>query len=174
MHIYSKVIKFTSEITARSSYGNASRKILQRRHFLSVTGFTLLEILIVVVIISILAGLAIPKFNKTVESAKGKEAVVNLELIRTAERMYYLDYNTYTVALPPWDPLVPAYLPENPNANPNRNWDYSFSPLMTQPRPIGNFFAQRRGGIYSAQFIGMDFNGNLMNNAPCVWPWPPN
>jgi len=57
--------------------------------------FTLLELMIVVIIIGILSGIAIPGFIRTTEKAKGDEAITNLRLIFTGERMYRLDYNIY-------------------------------------------------------------------------------
>jgi len=133
-------------------------------------GFTLLEILLVVVIIGILAGLAIPKFNKTIESAKGKEAYVILETIRTAERMYYLDYGAYSNASAQtpdtWDQLVPDYLLENPNLRQNRNWDYYASGVTCS--------AVRLGGAYDNYRIGIYINGDMLTTLPYCWPWPPN
>ncbi len=131
--------------------------------FLSLTGFTLLEILIVIVIIGILASLAIPNFIKTTEAAKGKEAVVNLETIRTAERMYYLDNNHHSSNNGgDFSELVPSYLPENPNSNPTRNWNYWFtSPL---------FYAQRRAGAYNDDEIHLNYDSDQLSED---WPWPP-
>ena len=145
-------------------------------------GFTLLEILIVVVIIGILAGLAIPKFNKTIETAKGKEAYVTLETLRTAERMYYLDYGSYTSIVGmggPFSQLVPDYLPENPNRNyPDGNWGYAYWTSSSLPRVV----ARRLGGAYSPiggpyKYVGMDMNGNMLNGTygqNYYWPWPPD
>jgi len=59
--------------------------------------FTLIELLVVVVILGILASLAIPQYTKAVERAKGKEAIANLKLIKAAEEIWLMEYNTYTV-----------------------------------------------------------------------------
>ncbi len=58
-------------------------------------GFTLLELVVAVVIIGLLVSFAVPRFTKTIESAKNKEAITALRLLRTAERMYYIDYDVY-------------------------------------------------------------------------------
>jgi len=62
-------------------------------------GFTLIELMIVVVIIGILAAIAIPKFTSIQEDAKRSACRSNLKNIATAEAMYYarLDH-TYTDA----------------------------------------------------------------------------
>src|SRR3989338_915782 len=52
-------------------------------------GFTLLEILIVVIIIGILATLAMPQFTKSVKKAKMAEAYIVLGAMRTAQLRYY-------------------------------------------------------------------------------------
>ena len=52
------------------------------------SGFSLLELITVVVIISILVGMGIPLYNRTVERARDQEAKTNLMLMLTAEKMY--------------------------------------------------------------------------------------
>lgn len=62
---------------------------------LKVTGWTLIESLVVLIIIGILVGLAIPNFTRTRERALDKEAQTALRLIQAAERVYLSKYGTY-------------------------------------------------------------------------------
>ena len=62
----------------------------------NVQGFTLMEILIVVIIIGVLAGLAAPVYRKTVEKTRKVEALGILNAVRQAELRYYAASNKYT------------------------------------------------------------------------------
>jgi prepilin-type N-terminal cleavage/methylation domain-containing protein len=70
--------------------------------------FTLLEMLMVVVIIGILATLAVPQYQRTVERASAAEALQNLAAIRSAQLRYSAQHNAFTVALPTLDTEVPV------------------------------------------------------------------
>ena len=59
-------------------------------------GFTIVELVVVVVIISILSALALPQYIKTVERSRQSEAMTNLSAIRGAQMRYYLEYANYT------------------------------------------------------------------------------
>lgn len=59
-------------------------------------GFTLLELLIVVVVLAVLAGLALPQYLKTVGRAKEAEGWSGLAAIRGAEMRYYAEDPTVT------------------------------------------------------------------------------
>lgn len=63
------------------------------------TGFTLLELLLVVVIIGILATLAIPRFFITSENARASEARGVLGAIYRAEQLYFAENQRYTTIL---------------------------------------------------------------------------
>lgn len=53
-------------------------------------GFTLLELLVVVLIIGILAAIALPQYNKAVEKAKVTEALLNIKAIEESMQRYIL------------------------------------------------------------------------------------
>jgi type IV pilus assembly protein PilE len=58
-------------------------------------GFTLLELLIVVIVISVLASFAVPQYLTAVERAKGAKAQNALGLISQAEKMYRAENDVY-------------------------------------------------------------------------------
>jgi type IV pilus assembly protein PilA len=57
-------------------------------------GFTLIEVLIVIIILGILATLAIPQFTKMVKRAYLAEAWTGLGALKTAQEVYYMEDGT--------------------------------------------------------------------------------
>ncbi len=72
--------------------------MLQKFHKRNRKGFTLIELMIVVVIIGILAALAIPRFMKASAKSKTSEAQLILKQIYTMQRSYKQQHDTYAGA----------------------------------------------------------------------------
>ena len=58
-------------------------------------GFTLVELMIVIVIVGILAAVAVPIYQSNINKAKMSECDAALGTIRTALRVYYAQYGNY-------------------------------------------------------------------------------
>ncbi len=59
------------------------------------TGFTLLELLVVVIIVGILASVALPQFTKATRKARASEAVATVGAYLTAELAYYQEHSFF-------------------------------------------------------------------------------
>jgi general secretion pathway protein G len=67
-----------------------SKNILNRQE-----GFTLIELIVVVIIIGLLSGLVLPQFIKQSEKATAKAAKAQIELLGTALDTFRLDVSRY-------------------------------------------------------------------------------
>jgi type IV pilus assembly protein PilE len=59
-------------------------------------GFSLTEMLVVIVVIGILVLLALPKFSSVVTKAKETEAKIQLQTLKTLQDTYFYERDTYT------------------------------------------------------------------------------
>jgi general secretion pathway protein G len=64
--------------------------VLRREH-----GFSLIELLVVMVIIGLLAGLVGPKLFRHVDTAKQKDAAAQIAMLEEALDLYRLDHHKY-------------------------------------------------------------------------------
>ncbi len=109
-------------------------------------GFTLIEVLLVVVIIGILVGVAIPRLGGRVRQAEISRAQADIQSIGLALRMYELDNGEYPSSL---DALV-----SNPGA---RNWNGPYLEGGLPTDPWGNaYLYTRTENSYSLRSLGPD------------------
>lgn len=74
----------------------------------SKSGFSLVELMVVVAIIGILATIAVPNFQRFQARAKQAEAKTELSGIHTAQKAFIIEYNSYTRVLP-----ITGFIPED-------------------------------------------------------------
>ena len=120
-------------------------------------GFTLIEIMVVVVIIGILIGLVAPNIVGNVDEARVTAAKADIETLVTALERYYMDNSSYRTTDQGLEALV-----EKPTADPiPRNWrpeGYVRRKKMLQD-PWGNdyrYISPGASGPFDLYSVGAD------------------
>src|SRR5271157_2664896 len=124
-------------------------------------GFTLIELMIVVAIISILATIAIPKFADLIRKSKEGATKGNLGAIRSALSIYYSDmegvypcqYAVGAMSCLPFLTVNGKYLSSIPLA-----YTPDYHPGSSTEGPNGVGLCDASGGWNSASYVGD--NGN--------------
>lgn len=91
-----------------------------KANLMTYKGFTMLELLMVIVVVGLLASLAIPQYQGFVEKAKVAEAISIARSIMSAQEVYRIETGGYADSLVR---LVQAGLTD-PNNDTNRYWGY--------------------------------------------------
>lgn len=71
-------------------------------------GFTLIEVIIVVIIIAVLAAVSIPKYTGAVERSKAAEGTYILGTLLSAQERYFLENSAFTNTLAGLDVTIPT------------------------------------------------------------------
>jgi prepilin-type N-terminal cleavage/methylation domain-containing protein len=118
------------------------------------SGFTLLELLLVTVILGVLTTMAIPQYLKTIERARMTEAIIILGQLRSAQIRYKAQYGKYSNKL-----AVLDFSATDVSGTPI--FDY----LDPVTDPLGNVFdirARRKGPDEGAPSIGTGCTQNYI------------
>jgi type II secretion system protein G len=104
------------------------RTLLNRRRE---RGFTLVEIMIVVLIIGILLAIAVPSFMSARERSRANACRSNLRQIQAAKEQWAMATNQGPTATPGWDNLVPDFIQQQPSCP--SGGTYTIGNMSTNP-----------------------------------------
>ncbi len=116
--------------------------MVYEKYILKQNAFTLLELMLVIIIVSTLASLAIPKYTTTLEKARLGEGLQIIEALYKAQQAVLFETGGFANTLAQLDVTIPA-----PN-NFNPLNDANLTP-PAPPAPAGSIATVTRTGSYS-------------------------
>ncbi len=156
-------------------------KIVIFRPLRSSRGFTLVELLVVIVVIGILAGIAVPMYLGQRTKAAQTEATTNLQTLRLLEEQYFAENGCYyTAGGPPpvcTNPAtisgianIQAFLPGfKPGVDGSLKYTYKID-ITGNPTAASQFMATatgKAGTIVASTKFCIDQNNNMNAGAGC-------
>jgi len=135
------------------------------KHRLSQSGgFTLLELLMVVIIIGILAALALPGYFRTSERARAAEAITVMGQIRGSVQRYCMESNgTAPTGYGQLDMDNPTTIPQL-----STRWSFTTFPTVGCSPPVFNMTVTRSSGPCSGSKVRMDTS---LSPSPYLYTW---
>lgn len=127
-------------------------------------GFSLIEILVVIGIIAVLAGLLLPTFQGAKESGKGIQCLGNHKQVNLAFRLHYQDYDDVFIQWAAKGPTTNAILPD-PSVT---YWPDLLLPYAGSARVYN---CPKRAGLTDKFGIGINFpNIGTYSDGQAGWP----
>ena len=111
------------------------------------TGFTILELMVVVAIIGILSTVGLSIFKKQSMRAKRSEAIQTLDAIHTAQTIYYAMHQQYGDTFDEIGFAVDGGRVLDPNTIEGPHYTYTMRALPFDGQPRGNFQAIATGDL---------------------------
>ena len=127
----------------------------------SLTGFTLIELVVVIIIIGVFATISFTHYVSTREKVLDKEAISNLKLIRDAERICKVETASYYSSsdISAINTNLSLMLPTA--SNPYRYWNYAVT-------STGCGYATRYNGPNArGWYLTIDNNGDPLSGTSC-------
>ncbi len=126
-------------------------------------GFTLIEILVVVLIIGVLAAIAVPQYQKSVEKSKASQAFLLIKAVDEAIINYHLATNDWPKSFDELDITIPPsfngdvkFVSNNRTfGKSNEDWSLSFErigPSLYMARISGKY----KGACFTIYYPNMD------------------
>lgn len=140
------------------------------RHLAAQRGFTLIEIMIVVVIIGVLGALIVPQFMGRPEQAKITAARSDLKAIATAIEMYRLDNGHYPSTEQGLEALVTRPQGEPPALNWSPRGYLRQVPIDPWGTPYQYVLA---GSVFTLRSFGADKQPGGIDGAADIDAWAP-
>lgn len=149
----------THDLVSGTSYILVLRKeVAMSRMSRHQSGFTLIELMIVVMIIAILSAIAIPQYQQYVTRSKMTEATSNLSSVRAAMEQYYQDNRTYVC------PTTTVTVPASP-VPPTMNYFQFVCTLAPDANGIANqAYKLTANGNTGTSVAGISFSLDNLNN----------
>ncbi len=121
-----------------------------KKHIYESRGFTLIELMVVIVILGILAGLIVPRIMGRPAEAKQVKAKIQIESIETALKLYKLDNGSY----PSTEQGLYALVDPPATGNVPKNWRKGgYLEKGKVPRdPWGNDFIYLSPGVHGFDY----------------------
>lgn len=125
-------------------------------------GFTLVELIIVVIVIGILAAVGMPQYSKAIERARGAESSAGLQNIQQAEKIYFANQETYLAVGTDADGLTAAQQKTLDINLPQTGWKFYVTDAGSVSGVITAYSvtAKRKAGACIGKIITQDNKGS--------------
>ena len=134
------------------------------------SGFTLIEIMVVVIIIGLLAAVVVPQFLNRVDDARKAKAKQDIQAMETALTMFKLDNFSY-----PTTEMGLKALAQKPDSTSVKNWRPGGYLQRVSKDPWGNDYQYlvpgQHGGEYDLYSLGADGQPGGDGNAADIGNW---